>query len=109
MYDGIFTTYKLSLSYLIRSAVLKWHWGAGFARHRDMDLPANHLRLWATMSDKMVLKIDDEEIRDIEPGKIYLIDVSKYHEGWSKQNHLYQLFLGVNLDAYDTLEKICYD
>ena len=34
-----------------------------------MDLPANHLRLWATMSDKMVLKIDDEEIRDIEPVK----------------------------------------
>ena len=32
------------------------------------------------MSDKMVLKIDDEEIRDIELGKIYLIDVSKYHE-----------------------------
>jgi len=95
--------------YLVRSAVLKWHWGAGFDRHRDIELPANHLRLWATMSDKMVLKIDDEEIRDIEPGKIYLIDVSKFHEGWSKQNHLYQLFLGVNLDAHDTLESICYD
>tara|TARA_B100000287_G_C20663960_1_gene791113 strand:+ start:46 stop:756 length:711 start_codon:yes stop_codon:yes gene_type:complete len=95
--------------YMIRSAVLKWHWGAGFSRHRDIELPANHLRLWGTMSDKMILKIDDEEMRDIEPGRIYLIDVSKFHEGISKQNHLYQLFLGVNLDAYDTLEKICFD
>ena len=66
MYDGIFTTFTLSFPYLVRSAVLKWHWGAGFDRHRDIELPANHLRLWATMSDKMVLKIDDEEIRDIE-------------------------------------------
>ena len=67
--------------------------GCWFCKHVDMDLYANHLRLfWATMSDKMVLKIDDEEIRDIELNKIYLIDTSKYHEGWSKQNHLYQLF-----------------
>ena len=95
--------------YMVRSAVLKWHWGACFSRHRDIELPANHLRLWATMSDKMILKIDDEEMKDIEPGRIYLIDVSKFHEGISKQNHLYQLFLGVNLDAYDILEKICFD
>ena len=54
-----------------------------------------------------ILKIDDKEMRDIEPGRIYLIDTSKWHEGLSKQNHLYQFFLGVNLDAYDTLEKIC--
>jgi len=68
------------------------------------------------ISNQLLQILDDfseksayEEIRDIEPGKIYLIDVSKFHEGWSKQNHLYQLFLGVNLDAYDTLESICYD
>ena len=95
--------------YLVRSAILKWHWGAGFARHRDMELPANHFRLWGTCSEKMVLKIDDQEMRDIEAGRIYLIDTSKFHEGWSKQNHLFQFFLGVNLDAYDTLESICLD
>ena len=47
--------------------------------------------------------------RDIEAGRIYLIDTSKFHEGLSRQNHLYQFFLGVNLDAYDTLESICLD
>lgn len=95
--------------YLIRSAILKWNYSAGFSRHRDMELPANHFRLWGTCSEKMVLKIDDQEMRDIEAGRIYLIDTSKFHEGLSRQNHLYQFFLGVNLDAYDTLEKICYD
>ena len=63
--------------------------------------------MWGTCSDKMILKIDDEVMRDIEPGRIYLIDTSKWHEGLSKQNHLYQFFLGVILDAYDSLEKIC--
>lgn len=95
--------------YLIRSAILKWNYSAGFSRHRDMELPANHFRLWGTCSEKMILKIDDQEMRDIEAGRIYLIDTSKFHEGLSRQNHLYQFFLGVNLDAYDTLEKICYD
>jgi len=93
--------------YLIRSAILKWNYSAGFSRHRDMELPANHFRLWGTCSEKMILKIDDQEMRDIEAGRIYLIDTSKFHEGWSKQNHLFQFFLGVNLDAYDTLESIC--
>jgi hypothetical protein len=95
--------------YLIRSAILKWNYSAGFSRHRDMELPANHFRLWGTCSEKMVLKIDDQEMRDIEAGRIYLIDTSKFHEGLSRQNHLYQFFLGVNLDAYDTLESICLD
>tara|TARA_Y100001937_G_scaffold125605_1_gene192784 strand:+ start:1634 stop:2344 length:711 start_codon:yes stop_codon:yes gene_type:complete len=95
--------------YLIRSAILKWNYSAGFTRHRDIELPANHFRLWGTTSDKIVLKIDDIEMRDLEPGRIYLIDVSKFHEGLARQNHLYQFFLGVNLDAYDTLEKICLD
>lgn len=95
--------------YLIRSAILKWNYSAGFSRHRDMELPANHFRLWGTCSEKMILKIDDQEMRDIEAGRIYLIDTSKFHEGLSRQNHLYQFFLGVNLDAYDTLESICLD
>ena len=95
--------------YLIRSAILKWIYSAGFSRHRDMELPANHFRLWGTCSEKMILKIDDQEMRDIEAGRIYLIDTSKFHEGLSRQNHLYQFFLGVNLDAYDTLESICLD
>ena len=93
--------------YLVRSSILKWHYGAGFSRHRDMELPANHMRLWGTTSTKMKLKVDDKEMSDIEPGRIYLIDTSKFHEGWSKQNHLFQFFLGVNIDAYDTLESIC--
>ena len=65
--------------YLIRSAILKWNYSAGFSRHRDMELPANHFRLWGTCSEKMILKIDDQEMRDIEAGRIYLIDTSKFH------------------------------
>ena len=67
LYDGIFTTFTLSLSLSSSFFSSFKALGCSFSRHRDIELPANHLRLWATMSDKMVLKIDDKEMRDIEP------------------------------------------
>ena len=92
--------------YLVRSSVLRWDAMGHFKPHIDVELPAPNLRLWGTTNPNMFLKINGQLIKDLEPGRIYIIDTSKIHEGWATENDVYQFFIGCNIESYDTLVNI---
>ena len=75
----------------------------GILNHIDVGLPAPNLRLWGTTNPNMCLKIGGETIRDFEPGRLYIIDTSKIHEGWATDDNVYQFFIGCSIESYDTL------
>lgn len=89
--------------YMIRSAILKWGVMGHFKPHVDVKLPAPNLRLWGTTSNNMQLKMDGKIINNIKPGKIYIFDSSLVHEAHATGNDVYQFFIGLNIDAYDTM------
>lgn len=89
--------------YLIRSSILRWDTMGHFKPHIDVGLPAPNLRLWGTTNPSMCLKIDGKMIKDIEPGRLYIIDTSKIHEGWATDDNVYQFFIGCSIESYDTL------
>lgn len=95
------------LKYMVRSSLLKWDNTGHFKPHADVLLPAPNLRIWGTTSANMVLKIDGQKIKDIEPGRIYVIDTSKIHEAWSYEEDVYQFFIALTIDSYDTLYESC--
>lgn len=97
---------KIVYPYLIRSSILKWDKGGFFAPHCDVYIPAPNLRLWGTTSSNMKLTINKKVQKDIEPGRIYIIDTAKEHEAKSFENEVYQFFIGLSIDSYDTLKKI---
>jgi hypothetical protein len=97
---------KILYPYLIRSSILKWDKGGFFAPHCDVYIPAPNLRLWGTTSNNMELIIDKKIQKDIEPGRIYIIDTAKEHEAKSFENEVYQFFIGLSIDSYDMLKKI---
>ena len=97
---------KILYSYLIRSSILKWDKGGFFAPHCDVYVPAPNLRIWGTTSNNIELIIDKKVQKDIEPGRIYIIDTAKEHEAKSFEDEVYQFFIGLSIDSYDTLKKI---
>ena len=97
---------KILYPYLIRSSILKWDKGGFFAPHCDVFIPAPNLRIWGTTSNNMKLIIDKKIQKNIEPGRIYIIDTAKEHEAKSFEDEVYQFFIGLSIDSYDTLKKI---
>lgn len=89
--------------YLCRSAILKWNAMGHFKEHVDVVKPAPNLRLWGTTSAEMQLKMDGKIINSIKPGKIYIFDSSLKHEAHATGNNVYQFFIGLTIDAYDTM------
>ena len=89
--------------YLCRSSILKWDAMGHFKEHVDIVKPAPNLRLWGTTSAEMQLKMDGKIINNIKPGKIYIFDSSLKHEAHATGNNVYQFFIGLTIDAYDTM------
>lgn len=89
--------------YMCRSAILKWDIMGHFKEHIDVTVPAPNLRLWGTTSNKMQLKIGGKIINNIIPGKIYIIDTSLVHSAHALEDGIYQFFIGLTIDAYDTM------
>lgn len=97
---------KILYPYLTRSSILKWDKGGFFAPHIDVVLPAPILRIWGTTSNNMELIMNKKIQKDIEPGRIYIIDTAKIHEAKSFEDEVYQFFIGLSIDSYNTLKKI---
>lgn len=95
------------LQYAGRSSILKWDSLGHFKPHADVVLPAPNLRIWGTTSANLTLKIDNTHIKNIEPGRIYVIDTSKIHEAWANENEIYQFFISLTIDSYETLYESC--
>ena len=89
--------------YMCRSAILKWDTMGHFKPHVDVVKPAPNLRLWGTTSTNMQLKMDGKIINSIKPGKIYIFDSSLVHEAFATGDNIYQFFIGLTIDAYDTM------
>jgi hypothetical protein len=89
--------------YMCRSAILKWDTMGHFKPHVDVVKPAPNLRLWGTTSTNMQLKMDGKVINSIKPGKIYIFDSSLKHEAFATGDNVYQFFIALTIDAYDTM------
>ena len=89
--------------YMCRSAILKWDTMGHFKDHIDVKVPAPNLRLWGTTSNNMQLKMDGKHINNIKPGKIYIFDSSLVHSAHAREDNIYQFFIGLTIDAYDTM------
>lgn len=89
--------------YFCRSAILKWDTMGHFKAHVDVKVPSPNLRLWGTTSTNMQLKMNGEVINSIKPGKIYIFDSSLVHEAFATGDNVYQFFIGLTIDAYDTM------
>lgn len=89
--------------YMCRSAILKWDKMGHFKEHVDVKLPTPNLRLWGTTSDNMMLKMNGKHINKIKPGKIYIFDSSLVHSAHAKEDGIYQFFIGLTIEAFDTM------
>lgn len=99
--------------YLRRSSILKWFSGAEFVPHIDTILPTPWLRLWA-VSDVTNFELGyfhnsvANTVRDIEAGRLYIIDTSIIHYAKSFNcKPVYQFFLSTNNDALPILKSLC--
>lgn len=95
-----------------RSNILKWNKKAEFKPHIDNFIPAPWLRLWATTSDKIIIRFYNEnnkemcKVNEIEKGRIYLIDTSKVHDARSEEDGIFQLFLCVLPEAKKIIKNL---
>jgi hypothetical protein len=95
-----------------RSNILKWGPGASFMPHIDTSIPSPWIRLWATNKNNLVVRFYNEEtkeleeVSDIEPGVVYIIDTSIVHDAYLETGEVYQLFLSVMPSALDILNDI---
>lgn len=92
-----------------RSNILKWHKDAFFYPHIDTFVPSMWIRLWATTKPGLIVRYFNkntaelEEIKNIELGRIYVIDTSIIHDARAMNNDIYQLFLSVLPSAKNLL------
>lgn len=97
-----------------RSNILKWDIGAEFYPHIDTIIPSLWFRLWACINPQG-LKIrfynevskQMEEINNIEPGRIYIINTAIIHDAYTTSNDTYQLFLSIKPSAREVLKIYC--
>lgn len=108
--------------YMTRSCILKWHSMGHFNPHFDSWHPARWLRLWGTTDpDKMKLrykkdgisnilnKVTDEwecyePVKNVEAGRLYLHDSIHWHDAFAHDDEVYQFFISLNLDSYETIK-----
>jgi hypothetical protein len=97
---------------LARCNILKWGDNARFYPHIDVAIPAHNLRLWGTNDPKNnhfcfwdEEKQDYIEETDVERGRLYLADTSKYHHAYSTGEDVYTFFISLQVNAYDKIKK----
>lgn len=97
--------------YMTRSSILYWKKGAFFSPHWDVLLPAINLRLWGTDNpDSMSLrykKNDDMiECKNVEAGRLYLIETSTIHDAKCTDTDLYQFFISLNINSLEFVKSL---
>jgi hypothetical protein len=97
--------YEIFAGYWARSHILRWDDMGHFRPHVDTPIPAINYRLWATNKpEDYVIRFEGKTIEGLEKGRVYLIDTSKVHEGWSTNENVLTLFLSVNTKAKKIIE-----
>jgi hypothetical protein len=92
-----------------RSNILKWHDKAFFYPHIDTVVPSMWIRLWATTSPDIIVRFYNpatgelEQFKDIELGRVYVIDTSIVHDAYATNDNVHQLFLSVLPSAFNVL------
>jgi hypothetical protein len=90
-----------------RSNILKWGAGGEFKPHIDTTFPALWFRLWGT-TDPSTVELgflnngEFDIVKDIEPGRLYLIDTSIIHVARATGLN-YQFFLSLNVNVCSKL------
>lgn len=112
LYEKCFDPLKVLHPYLIRSSILKWNNGANFLPHIDLQPPTPHFRLWGT-DDPESIKLrfknsngEFEEMINVEPGMVYIIDTAEVHDALCINKTAYQFFIAVKAESYEILKKI---
>lgn len=109
--DPAFSSLGKLTTYLCRSSILHWYKGANFLPHYDVLVPTVNLRLWGTNNPSNVslrYQSGDEmiEVADtVEAGRLYLIETSTIHDASCVNDEVYQFFLALNIDSYETLKE----
>jgi len=97
--------------YMTRSSILYWKKGAFFSPHWDVMLPAINLRLWGTDNPESMslrYKKNNEMIdcKNIEAGRLYLIETSTVHDARCIDKDLYQFFISLNINSIGVLNDL---
>jgi len=97
--------------FMLRSNILLWHKGASFLPHLDtFPKLSSNLRLWGVNDVKNYVfrTADGDCMVNVEPGRIYLIDTTKFHYAKALENWIYTFFLALdNTDAcYQKLKEL---
>lgn len=122
--------------YMIRSSILKWHTGSLFYPHIDTWFPSPILRLWGTDNpESMHLSFTQShertiwneispgkfsepefsveeaskdliEIKNVEAGRLYLIDTAITHDAKSSADNLFQFFFALDLNSVNTVKSL---
>ena len=95
--------------YIVRSQILLWHKNASFVPHIDTWPAETHrsLRLWGITDPKnYVFKNLGEfvDMQKIEPGRIYLVDTSRWHYAKAIGDWQYTFFLSTKFN--DSVVKL---
>jgi len=102
---------KIFYNHLARCCILKWNTGAHFKPHIDVKLPAPNLRIWGTNDpennhfcfwdgSKYVAE------KNVEKGRLYLADTSKYHHAYSTDDYVYTFFFALQISSYNILKEM---
>ena len=98
--------------HLARSNILRRGSNAMFYPHIDVRIPAGNLRLWGTNDpDNNHFCFWDEERqqyieeKNVERGRLYLADTSKYHHAYSTGEDVYTFFIALQVSAYDKIKQ----
>ena len=111
--------------YMVRSCILKWHSMGHFLPHFDTWHPTKWLRLWGTTNPegmKLRYKVKGEkgvvenkltgdfekyeEIKNVEPGRLYLHDSLQWHDAFAFEDEVYQFFIALSVDSHDNIERL---
>lgn len=94
----------------LRSNILRWKEGAKFVPHIDAVVPCHWLRLWAIdKPENIILRYWNgsmEIVKDIEPGRLYIIDTSLIHDAVCIGPICHQLFLSLPIEKFYLLKNM---
>lgn len=94
--------------YYLRSSILLWHKGANFLPHVDL-MPTKdyNLRMWGNSDpDGYVFNGVGEIVDQVEPGRIYLCDTSKWHYAQATKDWNYTFFICFKRTAIDFVKTL---
>lgn len=97
--------------FMCRSSILYWQYPANFNPHWDVVLPTVNLRLWGTDNPENVelrYKKNDSLIpcENVEAGRLYLIETSTIHDARCLKDEVYQFFIALTVESYDTVKDL---